>query len=471
MDIGGYSGYANEASQINQNLWDFRTDTNAIRSANKQLLQQSKTNDMLNVLKDVGQEVTLKTFQDLAGKYGGKAYRYKSSVFGNNSIADLDAKLGENIVDRVGEMKNAVGAGLTNFKNRILLPKNTYDLGSQKISLKDLGQGYDNLSQNLHSVHSGLGVDESSHEASMASELSEWQGSNPDSHISDESFETFLARRTQQVERNSDGEIVFNGQDTDTPRIVKENNRDMPDTEDLIGHHREEIGGDTALSGQARSDTESMNRYQSALEDVDHSDYIRSKGDIALGDESLIGGVEEVAGHSGVESATTAAGSDAEKFLDGLEKVQIFGGEGLEGVGLGIFGATRAGAAVGARAGSEVAEEAVSGIAKGAARGAAEEAAGTAIEGVGAALDSTGVFAPLGFLFNALGGALDVAGAVQTGIGVEHFVEEDVLQKAPSRMTPSVSLPIAPQTIAQRGFGITPNYDSLNYPSSVSSSW
>jgi len=95
---------------------------------------------------------------------------------------------------------------------------------------------------------------------------------------------------------------------------------------------------------------------------------------------------------------------------------------------------------------------------------------GTGLDAIGGALDATGIFAPLGALFNVAGTALDVAGAVQVGKGVVDWVNEDILQK-PMPSAPQIQLPTQPYTIAQRGMGIIPNMDSLNLPSSVSSGW
>ena len=101
-----------------------------------------------------------------------------------------------------------VGKGLSNLKNRILLPRE-YSLGSQKISLQDLGIGYKNLNQNSHSVLSGLGDDPDFFDRSGSKALSEWNESNPDTQISDQSFDTFMRNNTNQIERDENGEMIF----------------------------------------------------------------------------------------------------------------------------------------------------------------------------------------------------------------------------------------------------------------------
>ena len=408
----GNNFYQSEANMINENLWDYRSDTNAIRNQNMELIQQKKTNDMLSVLKDAGQELGIKTFNELSSKYGSKAYNYKTSLFGNNSLKDLDAKLGENIMDKVGDASDFVGKGLSNFQNKLLLPKG-YDLGTQKISLKDLGIGFNNMNRNSHSVMSGFGDDPVNFENSGSRALSEWNESNPDSDITDESFESFLRNRTQNIPRDENGELVFQPVKTNTENVAETSNRPMVDDE--LGNHNEEIGN-----------RENMSMYENEVEYM-NTDAIRATSEVTMGQENAIDSVGEIAGHTSIEDAETAAGSSAEKLV---------------------------------KTGGEIAGKAGS-----------EEAAGAVSEGIGTALDATGILAPFGALFNLAGTALDVAGLVQTGIGVEHFVQDDVLQKAPSRRDPTIPLPSAPQTMAQRGFGITPNYDSLNMPGMSSSSW
>jgi len=261
MDITGRTAFAQEASQINENLFSFRSDIDRVRSANQQLLQQSKTANATEVLKSVGQEVGVRTFNELLGKYGGKAYRYKTSLFGNNSLRDLDAKLGENIIDRTAEARDVVGKGLSNFTNKIGLPT-SYDLNDEVISLKDMGIGYDGLSQNSHSVLSGLGEDSITPE--MSRTVSESMMTNPDSVYSDESFSTFMNNRIQELPRTQSGAIDFDSvaerqsaQMRDLPERQSAQMRDLPeDMGEGVGFHTHaEIGGDDALRGEASADT------------------------------------------------------------------------------------------------------------------------------------------------------------------------------------------------------------------------
>ena len=417
MDITGRTAFAQEASQINENLFSFRSDIDSVRSANQQLLQESKTANAAEVLKSVGQEVGVRTFNELLGKYGGAAYRYKTSLFGNRSLRDLDAQLGENIIDRTAQARDVVGKGLSNFTNKIGLPK-SYDLNDDVISLQDLGIGYDNLSQSSHSVLSGLGQDNITPE--MSRTVSESMLTNPDSVYSDESFGTFMNNRIQELPRTQSGAIDFEADRQNFQDRMNAQQRDLPeDNGEGVGFHTHaEIGGEDALRGEQSSDLET--RSSSVADDT-----------------------PQPKPEEGDELTDALTGGRGEQFQEesGLDTL----GEGVgEGIGEGI---------------GEVAG-----------RVAGKEVAGTTLEGVGSVLDATGIFAPIGALFNIAGTALDVAGLYQVGKGVVDWAEEDILQK-PQPSAPQIQLPSAPYTIAQRGMGIVPNMDSVNLPSSVSSGW
>jgi len=104
--------------------------------------------------------------------------------------------------------------------------------------------------------------------------------------------------------------------------------------------------------------------------------------------------------------------------------------------------------------------------------GTTEEEVAGGLEGVGAGLDATGVLAPVGALFGAIGAGLDLFAGVEAGKSVVDWFETDILHTKQPPAPPQIQLPNQPQTIAQRGFGITPNMDTLNLTgNAVSSSW
>lgn len=85
---GGYSAYASEASQINNNLQRYRSDIDSVASANKQIRQQYYTKEDLDKLTNFSAEFGAKGVKDILGKVGGKLYRIKG--YGGRSIRDFD---------------------------------------------------------------------------------------------------------------------------------------------------------------------------------------------------------------------------------------------------------------------------------------------------------------------------------------------------------------------------------------------
>lgn len=145
-----------------------------------------------------------------------------------------------------------------------------------------------------------------------------------------------------------------------------------------------------------------------------------------------------------------------EEFEEHLKNKYNFGGEaeeGAEGAGEG------AGEAVGEAVGEGVGEE------------AGAEIAGTALEGAGTALEATGVLAPLGFLFQAIGVGADIYAGVEAGKGVADAFENDVLGHQ-TYTAPKVSMPSKPNTLLSRNLLITPTSDTLHQQgSSFASGW
>tara|TARA_R110002110_G_scaffold321_1_gene1236 strand:+ start:10286 stop:11443 length:1158 start_codon:yes stop_codon:yes gene_type:complete len=385
MDRTGRAAFADEASQINQNLFSFRSDVDGLRAQNQQLKQEARTADYTQVLKSVGQEVGVRTFNELLSKYGGKAYRYKSSV---GSLADIDEQLGATLTDAF----TGGGKGLSNRLNRRAPQVEMNDMGVERTRTTGLGgEGTDMI---------GLGDEAIPLKSSMRTAVMEHAPMNPDTVHTDESFEDFMGRQTRVLPRTQSGKIDFD-QASSSVYDLNQSPVDMPSEQESIGHDTHaEIGGGDALRNQSSEDRATESTFNNAVEAT--TEQAKSEGARLLGTGGQV-----------VDDFTEAA--------------------------------SRAG-------------------------GAVKGAVGEGLEGVGAALDSTGILAPVGALVGAAGAALDIAGLYQVGKGVVDWFDEDILQKkAPA--PPQVSLPSQPYTISQRGMGIVPNMDSLNLPSSVSSGW
>ena len=121
------------------------------------------------------------------------------------------------------------------------------------------------------------------------------------------------------------------------------------------------------------------------------------------------------------------------------------------------------------------AEEAVEDVGEQAVRTAGTEATteavGTGLETVGAGLEATGVLAPLGFLFQAVGLGADIYAGVEAGKGVVDAFENDVLGHQ-TYTAPKVAQPQKVNTLLSRNLLITPTTDTLHQQgSSYATGW
>ena len=105
---------------------------------------------------------------------------------------------------------------------------------------------------------------------------------------------------------------------------------------------------------------------------------------------------------------------------------------------------------------------------KGGGAATGEEEAGGALEAIGGIIDATPL-APLGWLFGAIGGGLDVAAGYQAVKGVADWVSDDILGNHPAvnfKKTATPGLNSVPKT-----FSITPTMDSTMDIGSGGGSW
>ena len=99
---------------------------------------------------------------------------------------------------------------------------------------------------------------------------------------------------------------------------------------------------------------------------------------------------------------------------------------------------------------------------------AVKSAIGDGLEGLGAALDATGIGAPLGAIAGVVGGVLEGGALWEAGKGVADWFEQDILGEKPDVV--KTKLPTKPPSLAQIGLVATPIEDtSMDLPSSSAS--
>jgi len=89
-----------------------------------------------------------------------------------------------------------------------------------------------------------------------------------------------------------------------------------------------------------------------------------------------------------------------------------------------------------------------------------DDAVGDGLEAAGAALDATGILAPLGVLAQVAGGALELGGIYQMGEGLVNWWDTAVLGDKPKVNFTAAKAPVAPPTLATRGLMAAPTMDS-----------
>ena len=90
------------------------------------------------------------------------------------------------------------------------------------------------------------------------------------------------------------------------------------------------------------------------------------------------------------------------------------------------------------------------------------------LEVAGAGLDATGIGAGAGLVVGAVGLAAGAYGAYESGKGVYEFIKQDLLHKADNTMT-SFAKPMV--SLAQKGLGVVPTFDTSHTITQTSNSW
>ena len=377
------SAYAQSAGEINSSLASYRADVDNIKAVNKQLAQSAEQTVDLDALKGLGEELAVRGFKTLVGKYGGKLYDYKIPKLGK-SIGDLDREGGDTITRAGRKLYN---------RARGYDPEGDVEASGEGIEM-DTFSSTTSSGVNSRMTSAGGGQEESNMADPQGDEdIVNDTEVNPEAEMS---FEDFMGQFDTPMTTTGDIDFVRSsnqlgmGQaDMESRQLSNEANAEANEA-DLMGREDVDVGGDSITTSTSEG---------------------ASAADIAEGGESDL-----ASGARSALSDATGVESDALSSLAG----------GAEGA----------------------AEE-----------GASQALAGT-LEGVGTALDSTGVLAPLGLLFNAAGVVAEGAALYEAGKSVWDWFDDDILGNKPK--PPTVAIPKPHPTLAQRGMLITPNLDTLD---------
>ena len=116
-----YNAYAQSAGEINNNLAGFREDVDNIKAVNrqivdknKQLLQDAYTKTDLDALRDLGEEVGIRTFK----KYGGKALDYVDNRFAGGKISSDTEGFNNMVRGKFNQLRGKAEQGVDDLMGR-----------------------------------------------------------------------------------------------------------------------------------------------------------------------------------------------------------------------------------------------------------------------------------------------------------------------------------------------------------------
>ena len=120
-------------------------------------------------------------------------------------------------------------------------------------------------------------------------------------------------------------------------------------------------------------------------------------------------------------------------------------------------------------AGEDVAEDIGEDVGEDAAEEGAASGIGAGIEAAGAALDATGVLAPVGLAMNAIGAVVEGGVLVKGFEDAVDWFKQDILGEKPK--APQITIPKAPPTLAEKGLLIQPSFDTAQDLPSTAGGW
>jgi len=470
------SAFAESAGEINQQLGDYRNDVDNIKGQNKNLKNTFQTAKEMTAIRDVASEAGVRALKSFGGKYLKSAYEFKIPKLGS-SVADLDKKAGQFIEDRVpgvqtareglenlqskagqvvedakGAVKDAVSDLKGNVTDYLTKRRNIRrfgradpeseteltDLGSENNPYTGAGEGNQMGPRdpvNYETVQedgSRMGQDQMEDPDNMMGEAEDTAVEGPG-----QTFEEFMDSFSREPVRTSTGDIDFDAEgentqmsfeDADGQRMRTQGNQEASER-DQMGTEDRNMAQEPQAEEQVETpwDGEETKEADTGLPE--------GEGDVTEGAENLDSNVRDAFQGDVNEDAKTTVQNKADAVKDG-EDLGDAGEGGIEDAGADAIGET-----------------------------AGEEGAVGGLEGVGTALDATGVFAPLGALFNLAGLAVEGFTAYEAGKGVVDWVKDDVLGHGAK--APQVGIPHPQKTLSQQGMMVIPTTDSIDTQQTV----
>ena len=459
------SAFSATAQGINQQLGDYRKDVDNINAFNKNLKNTFKTAEEMKALRDIGSEVGVRALKQFGTKYLKSAYEFKIPKAGV-SISDLDEKAGQYLGEKAGPYLQKAKGALEDAKQGIedafrqgrkgaMRSIRRFSAGDPEAEVEMRQVGNESVSEPYEDTPSNptassrdpqnyetkveegdeiAGEDGDAMEDAM-NNFGEMHGLNENTGEADLSFEDYMNQfdtpRTETGDidfERADNQFGMGMEDRRSRALREQGNID----ETNQAREAENMGAEDYDASQMAE--------RQGMESEDHNVLAGEDAEVTAGQENVGNEAQSLLGDEAKSDSATVA-ENAKIKADSIK--ENGGEEDLDG------------------AGEELGEE---GAEEGAELGGEEGAVG-ALEGVGTALDATGIFAPLGALFNLAGAGVEAFTAYEAGKGVVDWVKDDVLGQGPK--APQQAIPKMQRTLAQRGMMVVPTTDSIDTQQAV----
>ena len=455
------NAYAETAGEVSNAFGNFRDDTDAVKTSNSALVQQTKSRLDMDDLQGIGSEFAVRTFRKFGASalskvdnfaLGGRVQKDtkplndwfdKKLSQAKDVVKDAKMKLKTAVDDakgKVGDMSNKAQSAVDDAKQTL------NDAKSKVSQVQSKAQSaVDDVKSKVSQAQSKAtsAVDDVKSKASSAMDDAKAKvGAIEDDAKSSMNKAQRISKvskrvaksRIQKMRRNR---LERNGRTRKTLDDTEEGDVELPDKSIDVkapkdfGKQRSSWGETKQGDDMLPDDAESLNRggtrgKMMSMDEVDAEIQKRSgAGESKTEDANL----QETKTQDPSQPKSTQKNPDAEDDLEG----------DLEDVG------------------------------ENAAEDVGEDTAGGFLEGLGAAASATGIGAVVGIPL-ALGGAiLEGAGLYESAKSAVDWFERDILGEQPKIALNK--LPSAPITAVQSGQMITPNSDTMDTQPSYSGGW